>query len=214
MSSIKPEEVCLWGLLSLLPLLNLELFFDFDVFSFSDPSSGLLLFFKSFCLQFHLLRFCCISHATCTWELDFGFCRLLYVDGWFFCFEDAGSLCRVCRLWLLSCSGVFPRFNAVVDVDMGILLLVLDFQVMLYLNVNCLCWAWNQKLSSSVFLLVNWGKFCLLVFQISAAYLAWVQLHFSYIWYLCAGGELLCLVSDTPDLSVFVSFLCVGLGMV
>ncbi len=129
----------------------------------------IIIILKSFSLQFELLRFCCISHAKCTWELDFGFCRLLYVDGWFFCFEDAGSLCGLCSLWVLSCSRVSPRFNAVVDVDMGILLLVLDFQVMLYLNVNCFCWAWNRKLSSSVFLLVNWGKFCLLWFQISAA---------------------------------------------
>ncbi len=53
---------------------------------------------KSFSLQFELLRCCCISHAKCTWELDFGFCRLLYVDGWFFCFEDAGSLCGVFSL--------------------------------------------------------------------------------------------------------------------
>ncbi len=63
------------------------------------------------------------------------------MDGWFLCFEDVGSLCGVCSLWVLSCIGVFPRFNAVVDLDMGILLLVLDFQVMLYLNVNCFCWA-------------------------------------------------------------------------
>jgi hypothetical protein len=72
-------------------------------------------------LPFKLLRFCCISHAKCTCELDFGFCCLLYVDGPFFCFEDASSLCGLCSLWVLSCSGVSPRFNAVVDVDMGIL---------------------------------------------------------------------------------------------
>ncbi len=90
----------------------------------------IIIILKSFSLQFELLRFCCISHAKCTlgvgfWLLSSSLC------GWMvFCFEDAGSL-----------SGVFPRFNAVVDVDMGILSLVLDFQVMFYLNVNCLCWA-------------------------------------------------------------------------
>jgi len=57
----------------------------------------IIIILKSFSLQF-VLQFCHISQAKCTWELDFGFCRLLYVDAWLFCFEDAGSLCGVCSL--------------------------------------------------------------------------------------------------------------------
>jgi hypothetical protein len=118
------------------------------------------------------------------------------------CFEDVGSLCGVCSLWVLSCSGVFPRFNAVVDLDMGILLLVLDFQVMLYLNVNCLCWAWSQKLSSSVFCLWIGGNFvsqgfrfllpnwlgCHCIFQISGM-MCWWRVAMFGLWH----PESLCL---------------------
>ncbi len=84
MSSIKAEEVCLWGLLFFLSLLNLELFFSLDLFSLSDPSSGLLLF--KFFFLCHLNFFDSVvfhmPSALGSWILAF-VVFFMWMDGFF-----------------------------------------------------------------------------------------------------------------------------------
>ncbi len=119
----------------------MELFFALDLFSLSDPSSGLLLFKNIFLCNLNFFDSVVfhIPSALGSWVLAF-VVFFMWMEGFFVLNMPAlFAGFAVCEYFHVV--GFLQGLNAVVDVDMGFLLLVLDFQVMLYLNGNCFCWA-------------------------------------------------------------------------
>ncbi len=135
MSSINAEEVCLWGLLSFLPLLNLELFFGLDVFSLSDPSSGLFLFFNLFLCNLNFFD-SVLFHtpsALGSWILAF-VVFFMWMDGFF-----------VLKMPALFVGFAVCEYFHVVGFFQGLMLLwmwIWEFFCLFWISRPCCTWMW------------------------------------------------------------------------